>query len=67
MVVIFRPLVGLLIVIPSPCVVVCGGTSESATCATNEKLPGTVGVPEMMPPVESDNPVGNVPLAKVHV
>ena len=66
-VVMFRPLVVVLMVIPRPIVAVCAGTSVSVTCTTKEKLPAAVGVPEITPAVESNNPVGRLPLVKVHV
>ena len=42
---------------------------EALSVARTVKVrePATVGVPEMLPPVESVNPAGSVPLASDHV
>jgi hypothetical protein len=48
-------------------VAVCLGEAESATSATNEKVPGVVGVPEITPAAPRVRPAGIAPELMLHV
>ena len=72
------PVKGLVVVILSPpdlllmvtvraFVGLCAGDSESVTLTLKDAVPLAVGVPEITPAVESDNPAGKLPAAKDHV
>lgn len=41
--------------------------AESETRMENAELPATNGTPEIVPPMESVNPAGSVPLTATHV
>ena len=48
-------------------VAVCGVVSESLTVTLKEDVPLAVGVPLIAPLVDSVNPAGKAPEAKLHV
>jgi hypothetical protein len=56
-----------LIVMLSAWVADCAGDSESVTLTVKEKVPAVVAGPAMTPFVDSDSPVGSIPLASVQV
>lgn len=56
-----------LIVMLRPRFAVCAGDSASVACTIKEKDPVALDLPEITPAVESNNPVGNVPLATVQL
>jgi hypothetical protein len=48
-------------------VAVSAGVCESVTLTVKLEVPAVVGVPEMTPPEERDNPAGSEPDASDHV
>ena len=46
---------------------VTGGVLESDTVMFAALVPAVLGVPEITPPLESDNPAGSFPEASDHV
>ena len=57
----------VLTVIDSFADAVCTGDPVSFTVTLNEAVPFAVGVPEITPPLDSDNPAGKLPDAIDHV
>jgi hypothetical protein len=51
----------------SDCVAACGEVAESFACTLNVKPPDALAVPLMTPELESVNPGGNCPAARVQV
>ena len=45
---------------------VCAGDPLSFTCTANVEVPLAVGVPEITPALDSDNPAGSLPEAIDH-
>jgi hypothetical protein len=59
---------GVGIVMLRPAVAFSGVPSESMTWTTKLAVPGSVGVPEIVPVLASrDNPAGRLPEARIHV
>jgi hypothetical protein len=57
----------VLTVIDSCADAVCAGDALSVTVTVKLVVPVFVGVPEITPALESDNPLGRLPLLTVHV
>lgn len=60
-------LAGAMVRVRVPEVTALEGTSESVTVTLNGDAPAAVGVPLIVPLVESANPVGKEPDARLHV
>src|SRR5436309_14461303 len=56
-----QPPLAATIVILSARVAVCTGVLASVTCTVKLLVPVVVGVPEICPPEDSDNPAGSAP------
>jgi hypothetical protein len=57
----------VLTAIDSFAVAVCAGDPLSFTLTVKVAVPFAVGIPEITPPLDSDNPAGRLPEATDHV